>query len=321
MKGLPKPIDPRVLVGIEHSDDAAVYQITDDLAIVATTDFFTPIVDDPYYFGAISAANSLSDIWAMGARPLFALNLVGFPEKGVSLSVLKEILRGGSDKAHEAGIHILGGHTVKDPEPKYGLVVIGLVHPAKIVTNATAQPGDQLILTKPIGTGIISTAIKQGKCPADVQTKAIETMSQLNQTASEAMQDVGVSACTDVTGFGLLGHLRGMVLASQIGARIYAARVPILPGTEDLARQNAIPGGTKANLRSTAPIVEYLSDIGDELKAILNDAQTSGGLLISVPDNKTARLISALQERGVSEAALIGEILPEPKGKIVVVNL
>ncbi len=308
-----------MLVGTEHSDDAAVYKLSAEVAIVATTDFFTPIVDDPYYFGAISAANSLSDVWAMGARPLFALNLVGFPDKGLPLTVLKDILRGGSDKAHEAGIHILGGHTVKDPEPKYGLVVIGICHPGKIVANSSAKPGDTLILTKPIGTGIISTGIKIGICPPEVEQRAIETMAQLNKKAAEIMIDIGVSACTDITGFGLLGHLREIVNGSNVGARLVARNVPILPGLRELIGKNAVPGGTKANLRSTAKDAEYGQTVDEAQKIILNDAQTSGGLLISVPESQAKQLMSNLKEAGVTEAAVVGAILNHPKGKISVV--
>jgi selenide,water dikinase len=319
LKSLASPLDPNVLVGIEHSDDAAVYKVRDDLAIVATTDFFTPIVDDPYYFGAIAAANALSDIWAMGARPLFALNLVGFPDKDLPLETLKSILLGGSDKAHEAGIHILGGHTIKDREPKYGLVVIGLIHPDRVVANSTAQPGDRLILTKPIGTGIISTAIKQGKCPKEVECVAVETMCRLNKTAGEIMQEFSVSACTDVTGFGLLGHLREMVLGSGVGAVLYAERVPVLPGTLALVKEKAVPGGTRANLKSLAATAQYSNDITEEMKIILNDAQTSGGLLIAVPEARSRALLDALHQAGVNEAALIGELTSEPVAKIRVV--
>lgn len=318
MKALPKPIDPNVLVGIEHSDDAAVYRLTDDMAIVATVDFFTPIVDDPYYFGAIAAANALSDVWAMGARPLFALNLVAFPDKELPLSVLTEVLRGGSEKAREAGISVLGGHTVKDKEPKYGMAVIGIVHPQRILTNDRAQPGDHLVLTKPIGTGIISTAIKQGECPPEAEAAAIAAMATINKTAAEVMLNIGVSAVTDVTGFGLLGHLREMVQGGNVGASIAASYVPLLPAVEALAEQGAVPGGTRANMRSTHSAVEYDTTLTDTMRLILNDAQTSGGLLIAVPAEKSARLVEDMRAAGVTAAAVIGEILPEPKGKIFV---
>lgn len=318
MKGLAKPTDPNVLVGIEHCDDAAVYKLSEELAIVATVDFFTPIVDDPYYFGAIAAANALSDIYAMGARPLLALNLVGFPEKDVPLSMLTEILRGGADKAREAGVSILGGHTIKDKEPKYGMAVIGTVHPLQIMTNDRARPGDHLILTKPIGTGIISTGIKQGKCPKEAEAAAVASMCALNKSAAETLRSARVSAVTDVSGFGLLGHLREMVEGSGVGATITASYVPLLPATEELARAGLVPGGTRANLRASQSAVAYDTSLSDTMRLILNDAQTSGGLLMAVAAEDSTLLIERLRGAGVPAAAVIGEILTEPIGRIFI---
>jgi selenium donor protein len=314
LASLPLTVDPAALVGSNTSDDAAVYRISDELAIVQTVDFFTPIVDDPYLFGAISAANSLSDIYAMGARPLFALNIVGFPDKRLPLRILKEILRGAQDKANEAEIPILGGHTVEDTEPKYGLSVTGLVHPDQVLRNSTAQPGDALILTKPIGLGIIATAVKGGLASAEVAREAIEVMVTLNRMAGEAMLVEGAHACTDITGFGLLGHLREMAVGSGVDMTISAPAVPIIPAAWDLAGAGAIPGGTLNNLAHVTNYVTFEPGVSRVAQLILADAQTSGGLLISLPEIRADALLANLRERGVKNAARIGLVSGKGNG-------
>ena len=315
---LPKPNDPAVLVDISTSDDAAVYRISDDLAIVETVDFFTPIADDPYDFGAISAANSLSDIYAMGAKPLFGLNIVGFPTNRLPLEVLERILQGAIDKAAEADVSIIGGHTVDDTEPKYGMAVTGVVHPDKVVTNAAAQPGDQIVLTKPIGTGIIATAVKRGLVDDDAAREVNEWMATLNRAAAEAMVEVGVSACTDVTGFGLLGHLREMTAGSGLDAEIFADQVPIMGGVDTLISANVVPGGTRDNLAYVEPHMIWGETVSQPQRLILADAQTSGGLLIAVPSEKLKALLKALGERGVEPIAHIGQFTQPGAGQITV---
>ncbi len=306
LRHLPKPSDPNLLLGIGTDDDAAVYRLSDEMALVQTVDVFTPIVDDPYTFGAIAAANALSDIYAKGGRPLLALNIAGFPRK-LPLDILAEILRGGADKAAEAGVMIVGGHSIDDPEPKYGLAVTGLVHPEKFVSNAGARPGDALYLTKPLGIGVITTGIKQEKTPAAVADAAVRIMGTLNRAASEGMQEVGVHAATDVTGFGLLGHLHEMVAASGVGARISAAAVPVLDGARDLARQGAIAGGTARNLEWLADKVRWAPEVDETMRLLLADAQTSGGLLIAVAPERATALERALRARGVETIARIGQ--------------
>jgi cysteine desulfurase NifS/selenium donor protein len=315
---LPAVADPAVLVGPETSDDAAVYQIDTEHAIVQTVDFFTPIVDDPYWFGAISAANSLSDIYAMGARPLFALNLVGFPSNRLPLRILEQILKGASDKAGEAGITIVGGHTVEDTEPKFGLVVTGTVHPERVVRNSTARPGDALVLTKPLGVGILSTAVKQGLADDTTARRVAELMAGLNRMASEAMLDAGVHACTDITGFGLLGHLREMAAASGVDVTISSGEVPTIPEAWSFASAGAVPGGTLSNLDYVEPHTSFAKQVPHVARLLLADAQTSGGLLISLPAERSARLLVALRKRGVAEAAVIGAVSAEGAGHISV---
>jgi cysteine desulfurase len=316
LASLPVPIDPAVLVGSNTADDAAVYRINDELAIVQTVDFFTPIVDDPYLFGAISAANSLSDIYAMGARPLFALNIVGFPDKRLPLRVLKDILRGAQDKASEAGVLILGGHTVEDTEPKFGLTVTGIVHPDQVIRNSTAQPGDALILTKPLGLGIIATAVKSGLARAEAAQQAVEVMAALNRAAGEAMLAVGANACTDITGFGLLGHLREMASGSGVDITISAQAVPTISAAWDLAGAGAVPGGTLNNLAHVGEHVTFDPGVSQVAKLILADAQTSGGLLISLPHDRADALLAGLRERGVSAAARIGSVTGPGRGHL-----
>jgi selenide,water dikinase len=315
---LPKQDDPNILVGFNSVDDAGVYRIREDLAIVHTVDFFPPIVDDPYDFGAIAAANSLSDVYAMGAKPNSALNIVGYPPKTVPLSALDEILRGGAEKAHEAGVAIIGGHTIRTKEPIYGLAVVGTVHPQKIISNAGAKPGDSLVLTKPLGTGIITTAIKKGLVDDDVIKRVVNIMAQLNRRASEAMLEVGVNACTDITGFGLLGHLCELVETSNVGAEVLASNTPVIEPAPELAKDKAVPGGTLSNLKYAEEKVDWADGITDEQKLILCDAQTSGGLLISVPEEKEARLLENLKSKGVPDAVLIGRIIEDERCRIQV---
>jgi len=308
LKNIPIPDDARILVGAETSDDAAVFKIDDRTAIVQTVDFFTPIVDDPFQFGAISAANSLSDIYAMGGKPLFALNIVGFPSTRLPIEVLESILHGAQSKAEEAGISIIGGHTVDDTEPKFGLAVTGSVDPGRVVTNRGARPGDALVLTKPIGTGILSTALKRGLLEPAQEKVLIDTMSALNKTASEAMQETGVNACTDITGFGLMGHLLEMMNGSDTAAAISAGSIPLLPGVVELAASGVVPGGTRDNFAFTAPSAEYDERLSTTKRLVLSDAQTSGGLLISVPKGKAEALVRRLRSSGVSDATVIGEV-------------
>jgi cysteine desulfurase NifS/selenium donor protein len=315
---LPPVVDPNVIVGTTTADDAAVYRLSDGTAIVQTVDFFTPVVDEPYDFGAIAAANSLSDIYAMGGKPLFALSIVGFPEKRLPLQVLEEILRGAHDKAKEAGLGILGGHTVEDNEPKFGLVVTGIIEPDNVLTNDKAQPGDAIILTKPIGLGIISTAIKRGIASPELAKKAIKVMSTLNRDAAEVMPKVGTHACTDITGFGLLGHLKEMTRASKVDAVVYASKVPVMQEAWELAAAGAIPGGTLSNMDFVSDTVEWDKKISRTNRLILCDAQTSGGLVISVPQDKREELLTILGKAGVAYRAHIGDFTATGEGRITV---
>ncbi len=317
LKNFPLPQDSNVLVGADTSDDAAVYKINDNQAIVQTLDFFTPIVDEPYHFGAIAATNALSDLYAMGADPLFALNIVGFPDKRLPMSVLEEILQGARDKAGEAGISILGGHSVEDTEPKYGMVVSGMVHPEKILKNTGARPGDQLVLTKPIGTGIISTATKRGLTTESTRKKVIELMSSLNRLPAEVMKDFDVSACTDVTGFGLAGHLREMVLNTQTGVTLYSQSVPVLEEAREFATAGIVPGGTENNLDYVKKEVIWPENLSQTERLILCDAQTSGGLLIAVAKEEAEEMMEQLQKAGV-ETAVIGRFTSANPGRIEV---
>jgi selenide,water dikinase len=311
--------DPNVLVGLDRPDDAGVYRLSEDLAVVQTVDFFTPIVDDPYLFGSIAATNALSDIYAMGARPLFALNIIGFPVNTLPRETLVEILRGGADKAREAGVSIIGGHSIDDPEPKYGLVVTGVVHPDRVITKDAAGPGDRLFLTKPLGTGIISTAIKREVAPPEAVAEAVRWMLTLNRDASLAMVEVGARAATDVTGYGLLGHLYEMVRERPLGAEVYFEAVPLMPGVPELARAGVVPGGTRRNLaflsgyEKTGRLrVGWEEDFTETEKLILADAQTSGGLLIAVAPERAGALKAALARRGVP-AWEVGRFVPPDK--------
>lgn len=293
-----------------------MYQLDGGHAIVQTVDFITPVVDDPYSCGLIAAANSLSDIYAMGARPLFALNIVGFPIDTLPLSVLEEILRGGADKVREAGASIVGGHTIDDPEPKYGLVVTGLINPAKIFRNSTAVIGDDLILTKPLGLGIITTGIKRDRVTQATIDAAVDLMAKLNKGASEAMVEVGANACTDVTGFGLLGHLREMTVGAKVGARVFLSRIPVISEAWGLVQSGICPGGTQRNRESLREAIVWHREIREDAQLILCDAQTSGGLLIAAPKATSGALIQRLQAHQTSTSALIGEVVEDPHGRI-----
>lgn len=307
LRQLPAVSDPDLLVGIGTSDDAAVYRLNDDVALVQTVDFFPPIVDDPYVFGEVAAANALSDVYAMGGAPLLALNIVAFPTS-LPKDILARILQGGAAKTREAGVLIVGGHTVDDAEPKYGLAVTGTVRPGAQVTNAGARPGDTLVLTKPIGSGVVTTAGKQQAVGQSVLDEAVTVMSTLNDAASEAMVRVGVNACVDVTGFGLVGHLREMAEGSGVGARVAVGRVPVLDGVRDLLDRGVAPGGTRRNLESTLGAVAWDPSLTEEERLLMCDAQTSGGLLISVPGERAGELLGELEEGGVETRAVVGSI-------------
>ena len=298
-------------------DDAAVYHLTDGRALVVTLDFFTPIVDDPCDFGRIAAANALSDVYAMGGRPLFALNLLSFPRDLLDEGLAEEIIRGGSEKAREAGIPVVGGHSIDDAEPKYGMVAVGEVDPGVMLTNDGARPGDDLVLTKPLGTGIVATAIKAGQCPSDLLAAAVESMARLNRGAAEAAVAAGARAATDVTGYGLTGHLGNMVRASGVAARIDAAKVPVLEGVGALIEAGHVPGGTRRNLTDAAAHVSYEGEVSETTRLLLADAQTSGGLLIACPKDRTATLVGELRASG-DVAAVVGEITDGPPGDIVI---
>lgn len=345
--------DPAVLVDASTSDDAAVYRIDADRALVATVDFFTPIVDDPYDFGRIAAANALSDIYAMGARPLFALNLVSFPRDLLGEGVLSEIVRGGGEVARQAGVAVIGGHSIDDPEPKFGMCVIGEVNPERIVRNSGAEPGDLLVLTKPLGTGVIATAIKRGEIGAGAVAgdaaggitgesdtigagagevgatgrvaagarlveAAVASMTTLNRGAAEAMLRAGAHAATDVTGYGLLGHLRELAWASRVVVRLHAGAIPLLPGALELAARGFVPGGTRRNERDLADYVRWAPGIDAPLRALLCDAQTSGGLLIAISPERLGDLLAGLEEARTPAAAVIGEVAPGEPGRIFV---
>ena len=310
--------DPNLIVGMDRPDDAGVYRITRDLALILTLDFFTPIVDDPYDFGQIAVANALSDVYAMGGRPLLAMNIICFPEKTMDISILQEILRGGSDKMVEAGVLLVGGHSVDDPEIKYGLSVTGTVHPDKVLKNTGGLPGDSVILTKPLGCGIISTAIKADMATTAVEEKAVRSMKTLNGKAAKIMEGYTVHACTDVTGFGLLGHACEMIEGTDVGLKIHASQVHVFPEALEYARMGLIPAGAYRNREFRTKIVDIQQGISDELAITLFDPQTSGGLLIVLPGNDAEKLVLQLREGGVEDAAIIGEIIDNQPGRIVV---
>ena len=317
LRYLPAPSDPNLLVGTNTADDAGVYRLSADTALVQTVDFFTPVVDEPYWFGAIAAANALSDVYAMGGRPLTALNIAGFPVGTLPLDALAGILRGGGDKAREAGVTIVGGHTVDATEPTYGLSVTGLVHPDRIFTNAGARDGDLLVLTKPLGSGIATTAIKGGKASASLKDEAIALMATLNRDAAEAMVEVGAHAATDITGFGLLGHLAEMAAGSALAATVSARAVPVLSGVVELAEQGVVPGGTRRNLESLSDQLVFDPAVPEALRLVLGDAQTSGGLLIAIDPEGCPALLDGLRQRGAT-GAVIGRLSQGVEGSITV---
>jgi selenide,water dikinase len=316
LRDLPIPRDPRVLVGLETSDDAGVYQLDEETALVQTVDFFTPIVDDPFQFGQIAVVNALSDVYAMGGKPLTAMNLVAFPIKTVSAAILREILLGGLSKLKEADVALVGGHTVEDPEIKYGLSVTGLIHPRRILSNATARPGDRLVLTKPLGTGIISTALKGEMASEAAVNRIVESMVTLNRKASEWMQSMGAHACTDITGFGFIGHALEMAKASGVGMMIWSEKIPVFPEAMEYARMGLIPGGATANRTFYSCRVDADPHISPLLMYLLYDPQTSGGLLISLPSGEAEKLVATLQREGNSDAHIIGEAVEAPPGRI-----
>ncbi len=313
VKGFEPSTDPNLLVGFDTSDDAAVYRLRDDLAIVVTTDFFTPIVDDPFDWGRIAATNALSDVYAMGGQPLLALNLVGWPRETLGFDLLAQVLDGGAAVAKAAGCLIVGGHSIDDAEPKYGLAVVGTVHPDQLLTNSGAKPGDVLVLTKPIGLGVLSTALKRGAATPDQTAVAVEVMTTLNATARDAAVEVGVNAATDVTGFGLLGHLRELCAGSAVHATISRAAVPVIDGVVELIEAGMVAGGTQRNHAFVSDSVDWGSlALNDQY--LLADAQTSGGLLLSVDAVKADSLVAALEARGTLASAIIGKVSAQPTG-------
>ena len=312
------PTDENLIVGLDRADDAGVYKVSDDLAIIQTVDFFTPIVDDPYRFGQIAAANALSDIYAMGGIPKTAMNLVAFPVKDMDISILRQIIEGGLDKMTEAGVVLVGGHSVEDKELKYGLSVTGFVHPDRVLTKRNLIVGDHLILTKPLGTGIINTAIKGGLASPEIIDLVTQLMATLNRDAAEIMRNYSVHACTDITGFGFLGHLAEMVQDSRLGIQIHTSQIPILPETLNYASMGLLPAGAFNNREFYEGVVEMAPSVDRLLQDVLFDPQTSGGLLISLEGNDADDLLRDLTEKGIRDAAIVGEVVPEPKGRILV---
>ncbi len=318
MCGLPLVDDPNLLVGLEKGDDAAVYRLNDELAIIQTIDFITPIVDDPYTFGQIAAANALSDVYTMGGKPITAMNVVCFPTKSQDISVLRDILRGGFDKLREAGVALVGGHSVEDNELKYGLSVTGVVHPAKIITREGAEIGDKLILTKPLGTGLVSTALKGGLAGEEAVAGIVSSMIALNRRASELMLEAGVHACTDITGYGLIGHACGMIENISASIEIHVAAIPLFPEAKEFAQMGLFAGGTQRNREFRLNMIEQAYEMGDDMWNLLFDPQTSGGLLISVPGKEAEALLQNLHRNGIEDAAIIGAVIGKPKGKIII---
>ena len=316
--GLDLPVDSNLLVGLDQADDAGVYRVSDDLALVQTLDFFPPMVDDPFSFGQIAAANALSDIYAMGGIPKTAMNIVAFPAKTMDISVLRAIIEGGLDKMREAGVVLVGGHTVEDSELKYGLSVTGYIHPNHILTKKKLQVGDNLILTKPIGTGIITTAIKAGLVDPILTIKVSRAMATLNRDAALVMMDFSVHACTDITGFGFLGHLAEMVIESGVGVRIKSSHVPIYSEALEWASMGLIPAAAYSNRNFRGPFVDFCADVPQSVQDLLFDPQTSGGLLIAVASGDSDLLVAALIAKGITCAAIVGEVISKPVERIIV---
>ena len=313
------PSDENVIVGLDRADDAGVYKVSDDLALIQTVDFFTPIVDDPYWFGQIAAANALSDVYAMGGTPKTAMNLVGFPIKSMDIGILRQIIQGGVDKLAEANTVLIGGHSIEDKELKYGLSVTGFIHPARVLTKKNLRVGDRLILTKPLGTGIINTAIKGGLASDRLIETVTRLMAALNRDAAEVMKDFPVHACTDVTGFGLLGHLAEMVAGSGLGVHIQANRVPVLKEALEYAAMGLIPAGMHKNRKFREYMVDVSPSVDILIQDVLFDPQTSGGLLICVAENSSKDLLNRLKEREILWAEIIGEVRAEPYEKIRII--
>jgi selenide, water dikinase len=321
MNMLPRVDDPALLVGSDTLDDAAIYRLSDDLALVQTVDFFTPVVDDPYDFGRIAAANAFSDIYAMGGRPLTALNVVCFPSGVLSLETLGRILQGGAETARLAGATIVGGHTIDDPEPKYGMAVTGVIEPGTEMTNAAVRPDDILVLTKPLGTGILATAIKKGICSPAAIAAATESMATLNREAAEVARAYELRALTDVTGFGLLGHLSEMCRASDVSMELWYDRLPFLPEAENLAQAGVVPGGTRRNLEFVAGWTTFAPELSEWQRLLVADAQTSGGLVLAVPRSKLADVVGELRARKTIAAAAIGRATTPSETLLIVAAL
>lgn len=317
LASIPQVEDPRLLVSGATMDDAGVYLLSEELALIQTVDFFTPMVDDPYLFGQVAAANALSDVYAMGGVPLTALNIAAFPINNMDPGILREILLGGADKVREAGALLVGGHTVEDPEPKYGLAVTGTVHPQKVLTNQGARPGDVLVLTKPLGIGIICTAIKGDLADSRAVDQAVRSMVALNQKAMEVVQEIGVHACTDVTGFGLLGHLFEM-LTPDVGFQVDWPEVPVLEAAFEYAGMGLVPAGARRNFSYLEKVLAWSEKISKVDLDILCDPQTSGGLLLAVAGEKGPKLVQALRENGVEFARIIGRVTEERPGQIFI---
>jgi selenide,water dikinase len=319
MRDLPLIQDPNLLTGFEHAEDAGVYKLSADLAIVQTVDFFTPTVDDPFVFGQIAAVNALNDIYAMGAKPLTAMNIVCFPIKKMDISVLREVLRGGLDKMREAGVLLVGGHSVEDNEIKYGLSVTGVVHPDRVLFNRGARAGDKLILTKSLGTGIISTAIKAQEASPQQLTVAVSSMTRLNKKASELMMAGGdIHACTDITGFGFLGHACEMIEGGDTGMEINSASVPVFEGVRELMETGFVPGGLYRNRKFRISQIEAADTCPTWLLDVFFDPQTAGGLFFSLPGNKAQQLVEKMRGDGIGDAAVVGEVVRDHPGKIFI---
>jgi selenide,water dikinase len=318
MRCLPRQNDPNLIVGLERADDAGVYRLNSELAIVQTVDFITAIVDEPYTFGMIAAANSLSDVYAMGARPVTAMNVVAFPSETMDISVMSRIIGGALTKLNEASVALVGGHSIKDKELKYGLSVTGIVHPDKVITKSNARAGDRLILTKPLGTGILNTALKAGMLQDELKVRFTEQMIKLNDKAAEAMVAIGANACTDVTGFGLIGHACEMAENSGVSIEIFGDNVPVIPETLEFARMGLVPEGMYANREFRINMVKG-NKAEDALLSALYDPQTSGGLLISVAAERAETLLERIRQAGDKHAAIVGRVVDKPKCQIILV--